>query len=123
MLPYWYRRMYEGDPAGTFKRGRAGDNLVFKHHDVFILGSMELDSYEPVLNVSVMPWSTKNLVSRTSLLSSPLNLSICICHRPPAFGTSSTFRRCERGRLNPTLAPMAIIQLVKQLLKLSSSHS
>lgn len=60
MLPYWYRRMYEGDP-GTFKRGRAGEDLVFKHQDVFILGHLEPDTYEPVLNISVMPWSTKNL--------------------------------------------------------------
>ena len=54
--------MYEGEQQGTFKRGRAGDHLVFKHKDVFILGSLEKDSYHPVLNVSVMPWSTKNLV-------------------------------------------------------------
>eukprot|EP00094_Tigriopus_californicus_P012301 TCALIF_11890-PA protein Name:"Similar to Conoporin-Cn1 (Conus consors)" AED:0.18 eAED:0.19 QI:0/0/0/0.66/1/1/3/0/211 len=60
MLPYWYRRMYEGDP-GSYKRGEAGTSLVYKHHDVFILGHLEADSYQPVLNVSVMPWSTKNL--------------------------------------------------------------
>ena len=60
MLPYWYKRMYAGDP-GTFRRGRAGDSLVYKHHDVFILGHLEKDTYEPVLNISVMPWSTKNL--------------------------------------------------------------
>ena len=61
MLPYWYRRMYEGDPSGTFKTGQAGESLVFKHHDVFILGHLEESTYEPVLNVTVMPWSTKNL--------------------------------------------------------------
>ena len=61
MLPYWYRRMYEGDPAGTFKRGVAGESLVFKHHDVFVLGHLETNTYEPVLNISVMPWSTKHL--------------------------------------------------------------
>lgn len=61
MLPYWYRRMYEGDPAGTFKRGKAGQSLVYKHNEVFILGHLEVDTYQPVLNVSVMPWSTKNL--------------------------------------------------------------
>ena len=60
MLPYWYRRMYEGDP-GSFKRGMAGQSLVYKHHDVFILGHLEKDTYSPVLNISVMPWSTKNL--------------------------------------------------------------
>ena len=43
------------------RRGEAGENLVYKHHDVFILGQLEADGYEPVLNVSVMPWSTKNL--------------------------------------------------------------
>ena len=43
------------------RRGQAGENLVYKHHDVFILGQLEADGYEPVLNVSVMPWSTKNL--------------------------------------------------------------
>ena len=60
MLPYWYKRMYDGDP-GTFKRGRAGHSIVYKHQDVFILGHLEQDSYQPVLNISVMPWSTKNL--------------------------------------------------------------
>jgi hypothetical protein len=39
----------------------AGEDLVYKHHDVFILGQLEDSGYEPVLNVSVMPWSTKNL--------------------------------------------------------------
>ena len=60
MLPYWYKRMYDGDP-GTFKRGRAGQSIVYKHQDVFILGHLERDRYQPVLNISVMPWSTKNL--------------------------------------------------------------
>ena len=26
MLPYWYGRMYDGEP-GSFKRGQAGENL------------------------------------------------------------------------------------------------
>jgi len=60
MLPYWYKRMYEGDP-GTFKRGSAGQSIVYKHQDVFILGQLQRDAYQPVLNISVMPWSTKNL--------------------------------------------------------------
>ena len=60
MLPYWYKRMYDGDP-GTFKRGRAGQSIVYKHQDVFILGHLEHDRYQPILNISVMPWSTKNL--------------------------------------------------------------
>lgn len=60
MLPYWYKRMYDGDP-GTFKRGRAGTSIVYKHQDVFILGHLQVDTYQPVLNISVMPWSTKNL--------------------------------------------------------------
>ena len=60
MLPYWYKRMYEGGP-GSFKRGRAGQSIVYKHQDVFILGTLQADTYHPVLNISVMPWSTKNL--------------------------------------------------------------
>jgi len=60
MLPYWYQRMYSGD-SGTFTRGAAGEQLVYKHHDIFVLGSMTMDTYQPVLNISVMPWSTKNL--------------------------------------------------------------
>ncbi len=27
MLPYWYRRMYDGEP-GTFKRGRGGQGPI-----------------------------------------------------------------------------------------------
>ena len=60
MLPYWYKRMYEGEP-GTFKRGLAGQSIVYKHQDVFILGHLTQDTYHPVLNISVMPWNTKNL--------------------------------------------------------------
>lgn len=60
MLPYWYKRMYEGEP-GTFKRGLAGQSIVYKHQDVFILGHLSKDTYHPVLNISVMPWNTKNL--------------------------------------------------------------
>lgn len=60
MLPYWYRRMYEGE-SGAFKRASAGDSIIFKHEEVFILGQLELDSYQPILNISVMPWSTKDL--------------------------------------------------------------
>ena len=60
MLPYWYRRMYDGEP-GTFKRGQAGQSIVYKHQDVFILGHLQKDTYHPVLNISVMPWNTKNL--------------------------------------------------------------
>ena len=47
--------------AGTFKRGSAGASVVYKHQDVFILGQLQTDTYQPVLNISVMPWSTKNL--------------------------------------------------------------
>ena len=61
MLPYWYQRMYKGDDGGTYKSGEAGESLVFKHHHVFILGHLEKDSYQPVLNISVMPWSTGDL--------------------------------------------------------------
>ncbi len=60
MLPYWYKRMYDGEP-GTFKRGVAGSNIVYKHQDVFILAHLQPDTYQPILNISVMPWSTKNL--------------------------------------------------------------
>ena len=28
---------------------------------MFILGQLQTDTYQPVLNISVMPWSTKNL--------------------------------------------------------------
>ena len=52
--------MYDGDP-GTFKRAAAGTSIVYKHQDVFILGHLQKDTYQPVLNISVMPWSTKNL--------------------------------------------------------------
>lgn len=60
MLPYWYKRIYEGGP-GSYKRGKAGKSVVFKHKDVFILGHLQDETYHPVLNISVMPWSTKDL--------------------------------------------------------------
>ena len=40
MLPYWYKRIYEGGP-GSYKRGKAGKSVVFKHKDVFILGHLQ----------------------------------------------------------------------------------
>ena len=52
--------MYDGEP-GTFRRAPAGTSIVYKHQDVFILGHLQKDTYQPVLNISVMPWSTKNL--------------------------------------------------------------
>ena len=56
---------------------------MYKHHDVFILGQLESSGYEPVLNVSIMPWSTKNLApsvwhkaSTESGASSPVTLNM-----------------------------------------------
>ncbi len=62
MLPYWYKRMYEGEP-GTFKRGVAGEHLVFKHDDIFVLGSLG-ESVDDVIVWSVF----KNNYSCTVVL-------------------------------------------------------
>ena len=43
MLPYWYKRIYEGGP-GSYKRGKAGKSVVFKHKDVFILGHLQVSA-------------------------------------------------------------------------------
>ena len=58
--------------------------MVYKHHDVFILGQLESSGYEPVLNVSIMPWSTKNLApsvwhkasTERGIYSSPVTLNM-----------------------------------------------
>lgn len=60
MLPFWYEEMIGNDQGRLFQRGRAGSPLVFRHADVFIMGNMG-EGYQPVLNITVMPWSSKNL--------------------------------------------------------------
>ena len=55
MLPYWYKRMYEGGP-GTYKRSPAGKSIFYKHHDVFVIGHLTANTYHPMLNISVIPW-------------------------------------------------------------------
>ncbi|XP_040575684.1 conoporin-Cn1 [Lepeophtheirus salmonis] len=61
-LPYWYKRMYEGSGSSNyFKRGVAGQSIVYKYQDVFILAKLEKNSNHPQLNISILPWSTKNL--------------------------------------------------------------
>ncbi|QQP51955.1 Echotoxin-2 [Caligus rogercresseyi] len=47
-LPYWYKRMYEGSGSSNyFKRGVAGQSVVYKYRDVFILAKLEKDSNHP----------------------------------------------------------------------------
>ena len=47
--------------AGTFKRGRAGQSIVYQNQDVLISGHLQHYTYHPVLNISMLPSSTKNL--------------------------------------------------------------
>ena len=73
MLPYWsdtwimldgdlllrYEQMLNHRLGRTFQRGKEGESLVFKHKEFFVIG-MFGSGYHPVLNISVMPWNTKD---------------------------------------------------------------
>jgi len=59
MLPYWYEQMLNHRIGRTFQRGKEGESLVFKHQDFFVIG-MFGEGYHPVLNISLMPWNTKD---------------------------------------------------------------
>jgi len=60
MLPYWYKQMIENKQGKTFQRGLGGDHLVYKHEQFFVIGEFER-GYHPLLNISLMPWQTKDL--------------------------------------------------------------
>ena len=51
MLPFWYEKMLDKGLDRHFQRGKAGSHLVFRHTDIFILGSLE-KGYHPVLNLT-----------------------------------------------------------------------
>jgi len=59
MLPYWYNQMVGNELGRTFQRGTEGESVVFKHTDFFVIGQFG-SGYHPVLNISVMPWNTKD---------------------------------------------------------------
>jgi len=60
MLPYWYGQMISNEQGRVFQREQPGQNIVFRHEKFFVIASLE-EEYQPMLNVSVMPWSTKDL--------------------------------------------------------------
>merc|ERR1711915_672979 len=60
MLPYWYRQIMESKKGRNFQRGLAGGHLLYKHSDFFVIGNLGT-GYHPTLNISVMPWLTKDL--------------------------------------------------------------
>ena len=50
MLPYWYKQMIGYQKGRSFQRGEGGENIVYKHEDIFVIGRFE-KGYHPVLNV------------------------------------------------------------------------
>jgi len=60
MLPYWYKQIIENKQGRSFQRGVGGGHLVYKHEDFFVIGEFGT-GYHPLLNISVMPWQTKDL--------------------------------------------------------------
>ena len=77
MLPYWYRQMIRDQgPGGQFIRAEGGEDIVYKHRDLFVIGQFT-SGYHPVLNIrsghkkcksllssldsSIMPWKTSAL--------------------------------------------------------------
>jgi len=60
MLPYWYSEMIDQEQGRVFQRGSPGSNILFRHENFFVVANLE-EGYQTMLNVSVMPWSTKDL--------------------------------------------------------------
>ena len=50
MLPFWYRKMIRSSRGKHFIRAEGGDDIVFKHHELFVIGMFE-SGYHPVLNI------------------------------------------------------------------------
>ena len=50
MLPYWYKQMITYSEGKHFIRSEAGQDLVFKHKDLFVIGMFE-SGYHPILNI------------------------------------------------------------------------
>ena len=50
MLPYWYKQMITYREGKHFIRSEAGQDLVFKHKDLFVIGMFE-SGYHPILNI------------------------------------------------------------------------
>lgn len=102
MLPYWYKQMIENKQGRTFQRGKGGENLVYKHEKFFVIGNLGT-GYHPIINISVMPWQTKDL-------------SPSIWHKlyvDSLKTTAAAFNRCA------TLLPAPRLTLVLVLLRLS----
>jgi hypothetical protein len=54
-----YDQMINHKLGRAFQRGKEGESIVFKHTEFFAIGKFD-SGYHPVLNVSVMPWNTKD---------------------------------------------------------------
>merc|ERR1712200_80976 len=50
----------ENKQGRVFQRGSSNVNLLFRHEHFFVVANLE-EGYQPMLNISVMPWSTKDL--------------------------------------------------------------
>ena len=50
LLPYWYKQMITFREGKHFHRSEAGQDLVFKHKDLFVIGMFQ-SGYHPILNI------------------------------------------------------------------------
>ena len=50
LLPYWYKQMITYREGKHFHRSEAGQDLVFKHKDLFVIGMFQ-SGYHPILNI------------------------------------------------------------------------
>ena len=103
MLPYWYRQMIrDRGPGGQFIRAEGGEDIVYKHRDLFVIGQFT-SGYHPVLNIrsgklyeNFLEFSTPSLFIidyRIDHNVSNLHLTLVSCHGrrlpcPPLSGTS-----------------------------------
>jgi len=104
MLPYWYNQMINHKLGRTFQRGREGESLTYKHEDFFVIADFS-NGYHPVLNISVMPWQTRDLPASMwhTLYVNSLRT------------TAAAFSRC--GKLMPNLVlPISLLLLAFAIL-------
>lgn len=100
MLPYWYKQMIENDQGRNFQRGMPGDSLVYKHEKFFIMGHFD-NGYHPTINISVMPWQTKDL-------------SPSIWHKlyvDSLRTTAAAFNRSSREAVSSVVTPLLMLLL------------
>ena len=61
---YWFNQMYYSE-KGPYKRGHGGQNITFENSAIVVHATMEPSTYHPMLNISVLPQVSLQLINCT----------------------------------------------------------